>query len=305
MKSSREKWWHLSPLTAWSLGAGLLVGAKRLENKPTLYLPFGVAGLLLVVYGFGSLKELNAEIKASDSTGSEPPAPLPAAQATRAELDRAKYSFRSPSFLLLTFLLALSGCNTLYAPVRVIPAPWDVFDESVAGHVATPPLPNGYTDVAVGYEAGRKWIGRLGQPADFGGVYAFDKNRYVIREAALILAALLLWTLCRRYPHSFEQAVTWIRETAWLWPFVVYIGLAIRALLFVPCTVVVRRAFERIPERTNDFSLWLWQVDGETVHYGLVAYEEIVLLLRVVAFYGLLYIASIKTRSVIRAFISR
>jgi hypothetical protein len=85
----------------------------------------------------------------------------------------------------------------------------------------------------------------------------------------------------------------------------VYIGLAVRALLFVPCTVVVRRAFERIPERTNDFSLWLWQVDGETVHYGLVAYEEIVLLLCVVAFYGLLYIASSKTRSGIRAFISR
>ena len=49
-----------------------------------------------------------------------------------------------------------------------------------------------------------------------------------------------------------------------------------------PVAKITRLPFERIPERTNDFSLWLWQVDGETVHYGLVAYEEIVLLLCVV-----------------------
>jgi hypothetical protein len=159
--------------------------------------------------------------------------------------------------------------------------------------------PYAQTAAGAGFEADRGWIW------DFGGRLTLDKNRYINREIAIVFACLLFWAVWLRRPQRVEQSVLWMRKTAWSWPFVVYAAFALRGILFVPCTYVVRRAFESHPERTDNSTLWLWQVSGESIRYSLVAYEEIVLLICVLAFYGILYFSSSKARFAIRGLFPR
>lgn len=142
---------------------------------------------------------------------------------------------------------------------------------------------------------------RLGDQGD-------DPYIYLDWLALLKRQGLLLGGLATIYCAFRAQTV---RQRMWLLPGVLYLLGAVWRLLYVPCSVVVRHtsSYSGLQERVFTFRLWIWQADGYAVprngmglvvNYGLVIFDEMVLLACLAAFYGLLYAISARARLAMR-----
>ena len=188
MSESPTKQWRLNPSVAWGLGAGLLVGGRGLRERPSLYLAFGLPGLLLLLYGFG-----------------------------------------------------------------------------LSQHISNQVTPNAASVSPETSNANERW---------------------------------------KRF-RSRLPTQAWLLRNCWPWPLAIYLLLAIRGLLLVPCTLLTRRAYGRFPGETEGMNLWLWQVQEQTIRYSLVAYNEIVLLVLVLTLYAVLYATSESVRCSVKTFLRR
>jgi hypothetical protein len=178
--------------------------------------------------------------------------------------------------------------------VKVIPG--DIFDR-IAAESAGP----------LGYEAGRDWIGNLGQTVD-GGVVAFDYARFVSREFALLVFAAIGGLLFQRNSRWAASGIAWVGQRTWLLPLALYGVTALWRLVYVPCFWVDRAGINWKPADTPVKTLPVWRVGAEAwswgdgvsllqIRYGLVLYEEVVLLVCVAAWYGVAYVLLPKMRA--------
>jgi hypothetical protein len=110
----------------------------------------------------------------------------------------------------------------------------------------------------------------------------FDVRRYEHRMGSLFLVMAGLWFGI--IPHYFK-----VKELAWLFPLGLYIAVAIWRLLYVPCIWTVTSRYYARPAVFDAETRALWDVGTAHVRYGLVLFEELVLLVIVALCYGLLF----------------
>jgi hypothetical protein len=302
-----------SSYSCYGLGLGFFLGAKGLERHPALQLIFTGGGLVLALYGSQQLRkehrgsqaqnvstrpanrETVANLRHEHSAEDEQKSPV------QDEGKRIRRSWSSslafPRYLRFGFVLftLLSCLNTIFPPAIVMRSHHsdsrrspdlalgfprdrrlDIFDEVD---------PDWKSDA--GYEAGRQWIWDVGDKVEGGGVVYFDWVRFLNRELFFLLGGVLSSVVLLKVPRVSDLLICWGRRWGWVIPLLTYAVFAVRSLLFVPCYLVVRRAFEYHPERLNTYNLWVWQIDRETIRYSLVAYREVALLTCLLLFYGI------------------
>jgi len=110
-----------------------------------------------------------------------------------------------------------------------------------------------------------------------------DVEQYVSRLEILLVTLGALWFGI--IPHYSK-----LKRLAWLLPLFVYALAAIWRLLYVPCVWVVRAHYYARPDELDGDTRALWDVGTAQVRYGLVFFEELVLLAIVATCYGCAYV---------------
>jgi hypothetical protein len=142
----------------------------------------------------------------------------------------------------------------------------DIFDRVSSGD-KEPPLPQGYAFVEEG---------------DFETI-SFDAIRYIWRTALLFVAVAVLWFVA--IPQYAK-----LKGFAWLVPLMAYSVVAIWRLLYVPCIWVVTNSYRWRPATFDAETRALWDIGTAQVRYGLLLFEELVLLVLVAAFYCAMFV---------------
>jgi hypothetical protein len=107
-----------------------------------------------------------------------------------------------------------------------------------------------------------------------------DVGRYSARLGMLLVALGVLWFCVIPYYSELTRFV-------WLVPLFAYSAAAIWRLLYVPCVWTEDFRYRDVDQAAT---IALWNVGSERVRYGLMFFEELVLLAIVVGFYGLAFI---------------
>jgi hypothetical protein len=115
-------------------------------------------------------------------------------------------------------------------------------------------------------------------PVNEEPVSTLDVDRYAFRLEFLFVVIGALWFGIMPYYSKLKRC-------AWLLPLFVYAIAAIWRLLYVPCIWVVPTHYTR-PARVDGETRALWDIGTAQVRYGLVFFEEFVLLVIVVVYYG-------------------
>jgi hypothetical protein len=85
--------------------------------------------------------------------------------------------------------------------------------------------------------------------------------------------------------------VPWMPSNIWIVPLLLYICVALSRLLYVPCLEVTWRAYGAHPDRVRATTIALWNIRAEQIRYGLVVFEELVLLAIIASVYGVIFAA--------------
>src|ERR1019366_321516 len=83
--------------------------------------------------------------------------------------------------------------------------------------------------------------------------------------------------------------VPFMPPNLWVVPLLLYVCVALSRLLYVPCLEVTWRAYGARPDRVRATTIALWNIRAEQIRYGLVVFEELVLLAIVAAVYGVIF----------------
>ncbi len=113
---------------------------------------------------------------------------------------------------------------------------------------------------------------------------ALDVNRYFTRIWIIFVGLGVLWFGVIPY---YSQ----LKRIGWLLPLFLYVLAAIWRLLYVPCEWLVRARYYAIPEEIDAETRPLWDIGTARVRYGLVFFEELVLLVIVAVSYGCAFVA--------------
>jgi hypothetical protein len=111
---------------------------------------------------------------------------------------------------------------------------------------------------------------------------ALDVGRYVFRMGGLFIVAAVLWFAA--IPYRVR-----LKRIAWLLPLGLYAAAAIWRLLYVPCIWIVRDRYYARPVELDAETRALWDIGIAQVRYGLLFFEEFVLLVLVAACYGCIF----------------
>jgi len=199
-----------------------------------------------------------------------------------------------PKILVGVYLLLALGV-AVYVPVNAV----DIFD-NVAGpwndYAQPAKTPSAIPESTA--MAGRNVVTRATKTNAFvwslgtdgtGGQRRIDWKRFAGRQAALAGFAVAFWG-GHRVRSRIAITLRVVGRVVWLLPLALYAVAAIWRLLYVPC-VWTRHYGTLAAGRTVPYAatLALWQIDIEDVRYGLVAFEEFVLLALVIALYGTIF----------------
>jgi hypothetical protein len=108
---------------------------------------------------------------------------------------------------------------------------------------------------------------------------ALDTGRYLTRLGVLLAALGTIWFGVIPYYAK-------IRRCVWFLPLFVYLFAAIWRLLYVPCTWTDHFRYRDVDHAST---IALWNVGTESIRYGLLFFEELVLLAVAAACYGLAF----------------
>jgi hypothetical protein len=176
--------------------------------------------------------------------------------------------------------------------VRVPVIRQDIFDQ-----IALPPLPESSTLNEPAPVNTWAYVWELGHRPD--GSRLDLRWAFYLREQAVLLFALMFTV-----PKIDKRAsVTgWVVRYAWLLPLILYIGFAVWRVLWVPCIWTYHYGVHTNQAHTYAYTLPLWRIDSQDIRYGLIFFEELVLLALVVGCYALMFAASPGLRKRIKSF---
>ncbi|MBS1820670.1 MAG: hypothetical protein JST61_01635 [Acidobacteria bacterium] len=139
----------------------------------------------------------------------------------------------------------------------------------------------------------RAWIWERGLQYD-GSQVRVRWKIVALENFALLMGVVI--ALFKR--QKLDPFFDWLERSLWLFPLAAYAIAATLRLIYVPCLYVVSRAYGWRPERASSITLPLWQIDAQQVRYGLVLFEELVLLLLVISVYAMMFVfnPSLRTR---------
>ena len=193
--------------------------------------------------------------------------------------------------ILLLVYVALAAALTVRLPV----VQRDIFDQSIdlgliersADHTGT----YNATD-----EWNWAWVSELGHQAD-GSEVTIRWYKYAGEEIGLLVLVCLVYANHDKIGRALQPVLPY----SWLVPLAVYVGVAVWRVLWVPCIWTNRYGFH--PNQTNTYAyiLPLWQIGPQDIRYGLIFFEELVLLALVAGCYALMFAASPGLRNRIKS----
>jgi len=131
----------------------------------------------------------------------------------------------------------------------------------------------------------RAYIWELGSQTD-GTDLCLRWPLYLAEQTAWLgFWMLVYWRVAK------AGGLPWMPPNLWIVPLVLYVCVALSRLLYVPCLEVTWRAYGARPDRVRATTIALWNIRAEQIRYGLVVFEELVLLAIVAAVYGLIFAA--------------
>ena len=131
----------------------------------------------------------------------------------------------------------------------------------------------------------RAYVWELGNQPD-GSDLRLRWPFYLAEQTACLgVWVLVYWRVAK------AGGVPWMPPNLWIVPLLLYICVALSRLLYVPCLEVTWRAYGARPDRVRATTIALWNIRAEQIRYGLVVFEELVLLAIIAAVYGVIFAA--------------
>jgi len=214
---------------------------------------------------------------------------------------------RSLSFLAI--YVVVLGLFSLCVPVTVT--------ERLTGAIDSEAGPFTHQDsVFVGIALFRAYPRVVFQDSDPAGTItdeeyvSFDRGRYMVRAG--VIAAILAF-LFFEWGRGLRRAAHWgctvlLTQTKHilLWvPLIVYAAAALWRMVFVPCAWLVTVSLRMHLTTQTSGTIPLWEIGTEDIRYGLILFEESVMLACVAGWYGAAYALSPRMRSTISGVLNR
>jgi hypothetical protein len=309
----------LGPVVFVGFGAGVLSQVKRYDQRPELRLFLSVIGAGCLLYGLHHLRKEGRPRK-SDAPTPDPPqpqqigspsSPLPLVTQSRwspREWLQCKQSLPKRIAAFFAIYLAAAAMISIRVPVVVSGVAYESWGRRAYSYEAgenaftlmtkktsannssampsssRPPATPKELSAGEFEEAPAVTVGTTPPlPAGFGfagneSAPALNVARYALRLEALFVVIGALWFGVMPYYSKLKRC-------AWLLPLFVYAIAAIWRLLYVPCIWAVQTHYTR-PARVDGETRALWDIGTAQVRYGLVFFEEFVLLVIVAVCYG-------------------